>query len=229
MKHGLFDKHIPTLDLSKSTFNLDVDLAEEPKKPDEWIWVIGYKGTDKNMRCRDTQYELGMRYEILVDDDKDIEECRYGYHLCLELRDVFDHYGIGKGNRFFEVRALVRKSDVEKYPMTLQRSKFSGGMWGGFAPKIVSKSIEFIRECTIDEIFKDTIGADWSDEHKKLALIKDLNTVRYIHQAQELTQYGYSLPFAEYIIDHGRYEAAKALGSQTDLSMDMKVLMIFKT
>jgi hypothetical protein len=90
-------------------FSLDtVHISKE--KEDEWIWVEGYKGTKKDMTARfnDFQYELNKRYEI----DEEPEECKKGFHFCLELFDVFEYYPIGKNHRFFKVQALVRKSDL---------------------------------------------------------------------------------------------------------------------
>ena len=37
----------------------------------------GYKGFDKNMCCRDQQYEVGREYEW-----NEIEICRKGGHFC---------------------------------------------------------------------------------------------------------------------------------------------------
>lgn len=36
-----------------------------PEMPEEkWIWVDGYKGTDKDMKCRGYQYEFGKQFDI---------------------------------------------------------------------------------------------------------------------------------------------------------------------
>lgn len=209
---------------------IGVDLAnEEPKKPEEWIWIVGYKGTNSDMSCRDLKYELGKRFEM--DEDTKIVACASGFHLCLNLRDVFDYYEIGKDHRFFEVKALVRKSDIEDYTTTTRRpysGKPTKSLYNFDNRKLVSKAIEFVRECTLDEIFKDTIAANWPEKYKKLALSSGIPEIEYKVKAEDLLQYGYSLPFAEFITRKGRYEEAKAIGSQTDLSMDMKAMLIFE-
>ena len=208
---------------------IGVDLAnEESKKPEEWIWIVGYKGTNSDMSCRDFKYELGKRFEM--GEDAKIVTCANGFHLCLNLRDVFDYYEIGKDHRFFEVKALVRKSDIEDYTTTT-RIPYSGKVASKYTSdnrKLVSKSIEFVRECTLDEIFEDTIAADWPEKYKKMALSSSIPEIEYKIKAEDLLQYGYSLPFAELIARKGRYDEAKAIGSQTDLSMDMKALLIFE-
>ena len=61
----------------------------------------GYKGTDKDMRCRGMQYEIGKTFYA----DGKIEVCDNGLHFCIRLTDVFDYYEHGNGNRFFEVEA----------------------------------------------------------------------------------------------------------------------------
>ena len=61
----------------------------------------GYKGTDKDMRCRGMQYEIGKTFYA----DGKIEVCDNGLHFCIRLTDVFDYYVHGNGNRFFEVEA----------------------------------------------------------------------------------------------------------------------------
>ena len=199
-------------------------LDETIKTLDKWIWVEGYKGTNKDMQGRDNyQFEVGKRYDMPT--DVKIEECHAGFHLSLNMTDVIKYYKIGKGNRFFKVRALVRERDFNNYGKTkIQTSWFGSNTYD----KLVSQSIEFIRELTVEEIFQDTEWKDWPETYKKQALEGDLVYVKNIIRAEELTELGYSLPFAKYIVQQGKYDTAKAVGSQPELSMDMKALMIMK-
>ena len=60
--------------------------------------IIAYKGFDKNLKCRDFQYEVGKEYEI----DGEIECCRHGFHACENPLEVWDHYQM-IGSRFAQV------------------------------------------------------------------------------------------------------------------------------
>ena len=52
--------------------------------------------------------------------------------------------------------------------------------------------------------------------------------VKNIEHVNTLISLGYSEAFTQYLVDNGKYEKAYAVGTQQDLSMDMKVLMILK-
>ena len=60
--------------------------------------IIAYKGFDKNLKCRDFQYEVGKEYEI----DGKIKCCRHGFHACENPLEVWDHYEM-IGSRFAQV------------------------------------------------------------------------------------------------------------------------------
>lgn len=60
--------------------------------------IKSYKGFDKNLKCRDFQYEIGKEYEM----DGKIRVCRRGFHACESPFEVFDHYSM-IGSRFCEV------------------------------------------------------------------------------------------------------------------------------
>ena len=60
--------------------------------------IIAYKGFDKNLKCRDFQYEVGKEYEIYGK----IECCRHGFHACENPLEVWDHYEM-IGSRFAQV------------------------------------------------------------------------------------------------------------------------------
>lgn len=224
---------------SASTTSLDgiskeqIEAAVE-KALDEWIWVEGYKGTDKDMKCNDYQYMMGVRHDM--PEGADIEECKSGFHFCRDLKDVFDYYEITKGHRFFKVRALVRKKDYEaygkpddqiRYGYVYLMPSFSGIR---LKNKLTSKSIEFLSELTVDEILT-AFGVDitgWTDEDKSLAMEKGTKEVYKVRKVRELMELGYSDLMSRHIVySLDKYEMAKVLISQTDISMDTRIMLLF--
>lgn len=206
--------------------NIPNEEEKEPEpeiKEEEWIWVEGYKGTDKDMCCRGYQYELGKRFDM--DEDAKIEECESGFHLCRDLVDVFGYYKVRDNNRFFRVKALVRKSDYEHYGFVT--SKFG---WNRL-DKLAAKSIEFVSELTVDEICEAHISKqiikEFTKTDKKNVIAVGSRSVWNDICQRKLVKLGYSKAFAQYIIKNDKYEAAYAVGTQEDLSMDMKVMLIF--
>lgn len=79
---------------------------KETDQQEEWIWVEGYKGIDKNMMCRDVQYELNKTFKY----EGEISLCDSGFHFCRDSNDVFGYYDLLSGNRFFKVKALIKRS-----------------------------------------------------------------------------------------------------------------------
>ena len=211
----------------------DIMNAIKTFEKDEYVWVKGFKGTDKDMRCQDYQYELGKQFDL--DEDVEPVVCAKGFHFCKSLENVFRHYKIGNGHRFFEVEALVRKSDLDpkkkdytKYTNVAQSLYHTSSRYDD---KYAAKSIRFIRELTVDEVFESVTDSEvrgWTEEQKKRAMETSINAVRRDIRAFELCAAGYSPAFAKYIsIDEGRYATAMAMASLTDVSMDVKVMAIF--
>ena len=211
----------------------DIMNAIKTFEKDEYVWVKGFKGTDKDMRCQDYQYELGKQFDL--DEDVEPVVCSKGFHFCKSLENVFRHYKIGDGHRFFEVEALVRKSDLN--PKKKDHAKYANVAWNlyhtssHYDDKYAAKSIRFIRELSADEVFESVTDSEirgWTEEQKKRAMETSINAVRRDIRAFELCAAGYSPAFAKYIsIDEGRYMAAMAMASLPDVSMDVKVMAIF--
>ena len=114
----------------------------------EWIEVTGYKGMTKNMTAHDGfQYELGKTYTI--EDPNSVKICECGFHFSLDLKDVFNYYDLINNNRFFKVKALVRKEDYERYgeieDYYFRSSKID---------KLVAKEITILEEISDEKMFK---------------------------------------------------------------------------
>ena len=188
----------------------------EDKGEEEWIWVTGFKGTTKDMKCRDYQFELGKQFDM--PEDAPIRMCSSGFHFCDKANRVFSYYPISNGNRFFEVKALVRRWKKAGYYMTEQ----SGD-------KMVAKSIIFTRELTIDEIFNyhnNKSLNDWTTEQKEQARQTSIEKVRESIKVQKLISLGYSEAFAVFAVEKDAYANALVMGQTPGVSMDVKVLTI---
>lgn len=201
---------------------------------DEYIWVKGFKGTDKDMCCKDDyQYELGKQFDL--DEDVEPVVCSKGFHFCKKLENVFKYYKIGDDNRFFEVEALVKKSgwvnEIKKNSTRSYYDPYNYLLDFISDDKYAAKSIRFIRELTVDEVFEtvtDSDAQEWDKAQKKRAMATSINVVRAEIREFELCAAGYSPAFAKYIsVDAGRYATAMAMASLPDVSMDIKVMAIF--
>ena len=98
----------------------------------------GYKGFDKDLKCRGFQYEVGKEYE-----EEKAEACRCGFHACEMPLDVFNHYPPA-GNRFCEVEQsgeISRDDDDSKVAST----KIKIGAEIGI-PGLVKAQIEWVKE-----------------------------------------------------------------------------------
>ena len=61
----------------------------------------GYKGFDKDLKCRGFQFEVGQTFEI----SEDPVICQKGFHFCEKLNDVNEYYRMS-ASRVCEVEAL---------------------------------------------------------------------------------------------------------------------------
>ena len=68
--------------------------------------MIGYKGFDKDLKCRDKQYKIGKTFK---EDSANL--CVKGMHFCENPFDVFNYYP-PTDNRFCEVVAKNVSDDV---------------------------------------------------------------------------------------------------------------------
>ena len=101
--------------------------------------MIVYKGTDKDMKCRGFQFELGKEYE-----ETEAVLCEKGFHGCEYPLDVFAHYAPAD-SRFF-VADLDGVTDEEaegdsKRAGTKIKLRAEIGIAG-----IVKASVEYIKE-----------------------------------------------------------------------------------
>ena len=89
----------------------------------------GYKGFDKDLKCRDFQYEVGKEYK----HDGNIELCNEGFHFCKNVMDIHGYYDLQEDEtRVCEILA-------------------SGNVIEG-EDKCVTDTIKIVRELSKEEI-----------------------------------------------------------------------------
>ena len=114
-----------------------------------------YKATDKDMKCRGFQYELGKTAEI----EGDIELCENGLHACEMPLDLLSYYAPGDGSRYFEaeledVSDEKRSDDTKRVGKKLTLSAEIG------IPGLVKAQVEYVKaQCGFDNAITGESGA----------------------------------------------------------------------
>ena len=98
--------------------------------------ITSYKAFDKNMQCRNFQYEVGKEYEM----DGEIKCCNRGFHACKSPMEVWDYYDM-LNSRYAEVEQSG-KIDEE-----------------GNSTKVCSSHIKIKAELKLADIIN--IGVEW--------------------------------------------------------------------
>ncbi len=106
--------------------------------------IKSFKGFDKDLKCRDFQYEIGGEYE----ESGKIAACNKGFHACERPLDVFVYYPPAT-SRYCEVEQggkLDRDGDDSK----VASSKIKIGAEIGI-PGLVKAQVEYVKEHTTTE------------------------------------------------------------------------------
>ena len=97
--------------------------------------IIAYKGFDKDLKCRDFQYEVGKEYEM----DGDIKCCDRGFHSCEYPLNVFGYYS-PNDSRFCQVeQSGIFNSNDDKIASSKIRIQCEIGIKG-----IIEAGVKFI-------------------------------------------------------------------------------------
>ena len=98
--------------------------------------ITSYKAFNKNMQCRNFQYEVGKEYEM----DGEIKYCNRGFHACKSPLEVWDYYDM-LNSRFAEVEQTGKIDEEEK------------------STKVCSSHIKIKAELKLADIIN--IGVEW--------------------------------------------------------------------
>jgi len=130
----------------------DIENVILPKEfTDSYTVTKGFKGFDKDMKCRGFQYEEGKTYEM----EGDPEACERGFHFCEHPLDVFGYYP----------PAVSRFHEVEGYGKASR---------GGDDTKVAVSKIKIGLELSLSKITQAAVKfvfdrATWSKEPKENA------------------------------------------------------------
>ena len=80
-----------------------------PKRYTENGRLIAYKAFNRDMTCRDFQYEEGKSYEF----EGKIEICECGFHACTNPLDVFNYYN-GKIGEDIVIHEVYLSGDIDE-------------------------------------------------------------------------------------------------------------------
>ena len=72
--------------------------------------VSGWKVFNKELKCRDFQFEVGKRYK----EEGEPVLCKYGFHFHLNRSDLFEYYDFNTENRVCEIHAYGEIVSDEK-------------------------------------------------------------------------------------------------------------------
>ena len=101
--------------------------------------MLVYKGTDKDMKCRGFQFELGKEYE-----EAEAKLCQKGFHGCEYPLDVFAHYAPAD-SRFFVADLDGVTDEVESEDTKRVGTKIKLRAEIGI-PGLVKAAVEYIKE-----------------------------------------------------------------------------------
>ena len=105
-----------------------------------------YKATDKDMKCRGLQYEVGKTVEA----DGPLSLCNNGLHACESPLEIFNYYPPANGSRYFEAEAEeVSKERSENSSKVVARKLTLGAEIG--IPGLVRAHVEYVKAHTTTE------------------------------------------------------------------------------
>ncbi|MFH1739561.1 MAG: hypothetical protein ABIH23_11185, partial [bacterium] len=100
--------------------------------------ILGFKGFDKDLKCRGFQYAVGQTYET---GEKPIL-CTSGFHFCTIPFDVFSYYP-PSDSRFCEVEGEGQKDTINGGDSKVTVSKLHVGCEIGIKG-IIEAGVKFI-------------------------------------------------------------------------------------
>ena len=108
-------------------------------------FIKAYKGFDKDLKCRDFQYEIGKEFE-----EPKASLCNKGFHACLHPLDVLGYYPPTENNRYCEVE-IDDNGERQSGDTKVCGTKIKVGAEIGIKG-LISATFEYVKErCTTDK------------------------------------------------------------------------------
>lgn len=206
----------------------DVKAPEPKREPiaeETWVWIEGYKATDKDMKCRGYQFELGKMFT----HEGELIGCKSGFHFCPELGDCFRYYQIGNGNRYFKVRALIN------IYQTYEMQALFGPLTTRFmadSDKRVAKQIEFLEEVSRDDLIKCLFAGSYqtmSEKFKENIIQHGYQVALHKEAIDKVKETNIYSPEIITIIDKfDKLELAYALAKE-NITQDTRLMILFNS
>ena len=147
--------------------------------------IKSYKGFDKNLRCRDFQYEIGGIYEM----DGKIKMCNRGFHACESPFDVFDYYTM-IDSRFCEVEQDGNISKEDRRTKICS-SKIKIKLELKLAD-MINLGVEWLKEITSPEKIKTSIKDNSSGNYAKISSSGDGDKIGSSGYGAQIGSSGYN-------------------------------------
>jgi hypothetical protein len=158
------------------------------KKQENKKTIKAYKGFDKDLKCKEFQYEIGEKYK----HDGEVKACKSGFHACENPFDVLEYYG-DIDCRFCEVeQSGVLSQETNKIASSEIKIVSEIGFAGLF-----KAGVEWIKKITNpQEIIKNTKVGD-GDSQCNYAKIGSSSDYAQIGSSGDYAQIGSSGNYAQ--------------------------------
>jgi hypothetical protein len=120
--------------------------------------IKGYKGFDKDLKCRGFQYEEGKEYET---DKKPVRCTENGFHLCENPLDTWTYYPLNSGSKYYQVEGSgdVSRAEKEDSKIAVQKIKINAAISLFDMIKIgVDVILKKVKATTVDYAHAATTG-----------------------------------------------------------------------
>lgn len=111
---------------------------------------FAFKGFDKDLKCRDFQYEVGKTYSM----PEKPKVCERGYHCCTALSEVFLYYPLWtwatkESNGYLYLNSETRFPSENRYCLV----EVCGDVDFGNSSKIATNRIKIIKELSLEDVY----------------------------------------------------------------------------